>query len=263
MKILLSMNLPYLRSFGGANRSNRSLCEALATKGHQVKVLVPALASPSSITYGQFLQDLERQGLRHEAKDGYVSFAINGVEVIAAQEASRLRTFLSQHLRSFNPDWILISSEDPSQNLLASALEYDTRRAVYLAHTPQMLPFGPASLYPGKMRTDMVKRAAAIISISHFVADYVQQWTGRQVFVNHPPHYGKPPFPSYGSSDSGYVLMMNPCAVKGIAIFKALAAALPNIKFAAVPGYGTTHADREALGQLPNVTLLKNSPNLA
>ena len=262
MKILLSMNLPYLRSFGGANRSNRSLCEALAARGHQVKVLVPALASPSSITYEQFLQDLEGKGFRHQAKDGYVLFAVNGVEVTAAQEASRLRAFLSQHLRSLNPDWILISSEDPSQNLLASALEYDERRVVYLAHTPQMLPFGPASLYPGEMRTDLIKRAAAIVSISHYVADYVQQWAGRQVFVNHPPHYGKPPFPSYGSCDSGYVLMMNPCAVKGIAIFQALAAALPHIKFAAVPGYGTTHADRAVLDQLPNVTVLNNSPNL-
>ena len=32
MKILLTMNLPYTRVYGGANRSNRSLAEALAAK---------------------------------------------------------------------------------------------------------------------------------------------------------------------------------------------------------------------------------------
>ena len=32
MKILLTMNLPYTRVYGGANRSNRSLAETLAAK---------------------------------------------------------------------------------------------------------------------------------------------------------------------------------------------------------------------------------------
>jgi len=50
--------------------------------------------------------------------------------------------------------------------------------------------------------------------------------------------------------------------MKGISIFLALARAFPQIPFGTLLGYGTTSADREALAALPNVTVLKNSPNL-
>ena len=55
MKILLTMNLPYTRAYGGANRSNRALAEALAARHHSVCVVVPALAAVSSITHQQFV----------------------------------------------------------------------------------------------------------------------------------------------------------------------------------------------------------------
>ena len=87
----------------------------------------------------------------------------------------------------------------------------------------------------------------AVVTISRFVADYIQKWTGFESFIHHPPHYGSGPFPQCGRVDNGYVLMMNACAVKGISIFLALARALPDIQFAALPGWGTTHADRTAL----------------
>jgi glycosyltransferase involved in cell wall biosynthesis len=56
--------------------------------------------------------------------------------------------------------------------------------------------------------------------------------------------------------------MVNPCAVKGISIFLALAESMPHVSFAAVPTWGTTSADREALGRLPNVTLLKAADDI-
>ena len=40
---------------------------------------------------------------------------------------------------------------------------------------------------------------------------------------------------------------MNPCAVKGISIFLALADAFPETVFAAVPTWGTNEQDRAAL----------------
>jgi len=57
MKILLTMNLPYTRVYGGANRSNRSLVEALAARRHSICVVVPALAATSSITHQALLED--------------------------------------------------------------------------------------------------------------------------------------------------------------------------------------------------------------
>jgi glycosyltransferase involved in cell wall biosynthesis len=262
MNILLTMNLPYTRVYGGANRSNRCLAEALAARHNSLRVVVPALAPLGSITHQQFLEELASEGI-HVTSDGEVDvFNVNGVEVHAAIEPSRLCSHLAEQIREFKPDWTLVSSEDRSQSLLETALKVRPSRVVYLAHTPQMFPFGPAGLFPGKRRTELIGQAAAIVTISRFVADYIQLWTGFESFIHHPPHYGSGPFPQFGRVDNGYVLMMNACAVKGISILLELARALPDIQFAALPGWGTTHADRTALSVLPNVNLLENRKNL-
>jgi len=55
---------------------------------------------------------------------------------------------------------------------------------------------------------------------------------------------------------------VNPCAVKGIGIFLALADRFPEIEFAALNGWGTTSADRLALSARPNTKLLHNVRNI-
>jgi amino acid adenylation domain-containing protein len=262
MKILLTMNLPYTRVHGGTNRSNKCLAEGIAERGHSVRVVVPALAMPSQITLADLLAGLVAEGIEVIANGEAYIFEMNGVEVHAVIEPTRLRAYLTEQLRSFEPDWAFVSAEDQSQNLLDAALKVCPMRVVYLAHTPQMFPFGPASLYPGKTRTELVGQAAAIVTQSHFVGNYIKQWTGFEVFVNQTPHYGTGPFPDFGCFDEGYVLLMNACAVKGISIFLALAKQCPEIQFAALAGYGTTEADRKALAAVPNITLLPNLPNL-
>jgi len=59
-----------------------------------------------------------------------------------------------------------------------------------------------------------------------------------------------------GRFENEFVTFVNPCAVKGIAIFLALAAAFPDTRFAAVPTWGTNREDTAALRALPNITLL-------
>lgn len=262
MKILLTMNLPYTPAHGGTNKSNKSLAEGIAARHHGVRVVVPALAMPSKITLAELLAGLEAEGIEVISNGEAYIFEMNGVEIHAVVEPTRLRAYLMEQLRSFEPDWALVSAEDQSQNLLDAALKVSPTRVVYLAHTPLMFPFGPASLYPGKTRAELVGQAAAIIAISHFVASYIKRWTGFEVFVNQPPHFGAGPFPDFGCFDEGYVLLMNACAIKGISIFLALAKKCPDIRFAALVGYGTTQADREALAAVPNITLLPNPPNL-
>jgi surfactin synthase thioesterase subunit len=63
-------------------------------------------------------------------------------------------------------------------------------------------------------------------------------------------------WPDLGRFDNPYVTMANPCAVKGIDIFLALADAFPETAFAAVPTWGATETDRAALRARPNVRLL-------
>ncbi|HEX8185043.1 MAG TPA: condensation domain-containing protein, partial [Blastocatellia bacterium] len=256
------MNLPYTRVYGGANKSNRSLAEGLAERGHAVRVIAPALATPSPISHEQFLEELTAESVRVSSKRGVDFFTINRVDVQAVVESSHLRTYLIEQIREHNPDWILVSSEDQSQSLLQAALGTYPGRVIYLAHTPQMLPFGPASLYPGEQRTKLIGQAAAIGTISNFVADYIKQWAGFEAFTNHPPHFGPGPFPYFGNFDDGYVLLMNASAVKGISIFLALAKEMPGVEFATIKGYGTTSSDLAAISELPNVTLLENRKNL-
>ena len=55
---------------------------------------------------------------------------------------------------------------------------------------------------------------------------------------------------------------MNPCVVKGISIFLALAGRFPETPFAALTGWGTTARDREAMSKLPNVTILETVPGI-
>src|ERR1044072_4286614 len=183
MKLAMLMNVPYTRVTGGANRSNRALLEALAAKGHEVHVITPALAVPSSITHEEFIADLEAQGIALQAIGGVDRFDLNGVEVSAVAEQSQLRGYLMERLRQLEPDWVLVASEDPLQNLLHAALTVCPSRVVYMALTPPMLPFGPASLYPGQTRTALLGRAAGIVGLSQYMASYIREWAGYETFV--------------------------------------------------------------------------------
>lgn len=262
MKLTMAMNVPYTRVSGGANRSNRALAEALAAKGHELHVITPALAVPSHITHAEFMAELAADGLTVEATGGVARFQLNGVQVHALADQAQLRRYLSATLDHLTPDWVLVSSEDPSQNLLDAALKSCPTRVIYMALTPPLLPFGPASLYPGANRTARIGRAAGIVTISQYLARYIKEEAGYESFVFVPPHYGAAPFPDFGRFDQGYVLLMNASAVKGLPIFLALARRLPAVQFAALPGYGTTAADRRSLASLPNVTVLANRKNL-
>jgi hypothetical protein len=134
---------------------------------------------------------------------------------------------------------------------------------VYLAHTPQFLPFGPESWNPDETAAAAVRRAAGVVVIGHHMAAYVRTHLGVEAAVIHPPIYGRAPYRQFGRFGAGTVLMVNPCAVKGIGIFLALADRFPTIEFAALKGWGTTAQDREALTRRPNVRLLGTVPNIA
>jgi amino acid adenylation domain-containing protein len=262
MQLLLTMNLPYTRAHGGANRSNRFLAEALAARGHVVRAVVPALPAPSPLTLEQARRQLAEEGVELRTAHGVDRFTLAGVEVHAVADPARLRAYLGEQIRALAPDFTLVSSEDPSQSLLEAALGAAPARVVYLAHTPQMFPFGPESLYPGEARTALIGQAAAIVTVSRFVADYIHRHAGFAAFTNHPPHYGPAPFPLLGGHDNPFVLLMNASPIKGLPIFLALARQLPEVRFATVAGYATAAEDLAALAALPNVTLLANRRDL-
>ncbi|MBA3354607.1 MAG: amino acid adenylation domain-containing protein [Pyrinomonadaceae bacterium] len=258
MKILLAQSTLYVPTHGGENKANRLLVEGLAQRGHSCRVVAPACGAQGPGTRAQFLDELTVRGLSVGSSSyGADVFHQNGVEVHAATEASHLRLHVANQIREFEPTWTLVSSEDPGQVLLETALEASPLRVVYVAHTMLFFPFGPHCFMPSPAKTELFRQFAGIITVSNYLKEYIWQWSGCESAVIPFPVYGSGPFPRLGSFDEGFVTMINPCAYKGISIFLELAQRMPDVQFAAVPSWGTTKADVAALEKLPNLRLLK------
>ncbi len=263
MRVLLAANASYVPPRGGATRSNLVWLELLAAAGHDCRIVAAELAQDRPGKLEQ-LHDEEIQATASEAGSAPgVEIVRRGSILVFSAAEPRLRSrVLSEQIVSFRPDWVLVSSEDLGQVLLGDALRHAPGRVVYLAHTPQLFPFGPASWNPNPEGAGLVQECAAIVAIGQHMAGYIKQYTGRQPVVIHPPIYGPGPFASYGSFERGLITIVNPCAVKGISIFLALARRFPTLAFGALAGWGTTSRDRRQLEALPNVTLLANVKNI-
>jgi glycosyltransferase involved in cell wall biosynthesis len=223
---------------GGATRSNLIWVDQMARAGHACRIVCGASG--------------EGAELRFHAS----------IAVFAVEEPGRRIQVLRQQIREFRPDWILVSSEDLGHGLLQEAQQSAPGRVVYLAHTPQFFPFGPASWNADAGGAGVVAQAAGIVAIGQHMAAYIEQALGRRAAVIHPPIYGAGPFDKLANFDAGLITMINPCAVKGISIFLAVAERMPHCEFGVVPGWGTTRADRRALERLPNVRILPNARNI-
>src|ERR1039458_4370208 len=237
MRILLTANASYVPPRGGATRSNLLWLEYMAARGHECRIVAAALAEGAAKRVQMAQEGLDRQTLVER-----------GVELYEVAERARQAAVLRRQIREFQPDWVLVSSEDLGHALLREAHEAAPGRVVYLAHTPQFFPFGPASWNPDPGATELVTRTAG----------YIRQHTGREAVVIHPPIYGSGPFPNLASFDTGLATMVNPCAVKGISIFMALAERFPGCGFGVLPGWGTTAADRAQMAALANIAMLPN-----
>ncbi len=243
MRILLTANASYAPPRGGATRSNLIWLDQMARAGHACRIVCGAPGKGAEFGY-------------HE------SIAVESVE-----DPARRSQTLRRQIHEFAPDWVLVSSEDLGHGLLREAhhsltAEGASGRIVYLGHTPQFFPFGPASWNPDRQAAALVAQAAAIVAIGGHMAEYIERALGRKAVVIHPPIYGPPPYPSYANFEGGFITMINPCAVKGVSIFLETARQLPQYQFAAVPGWGTTGEDLRELDRVPNIRILANPKNM-
>lgn len=239
MRLLLASNASYDPPKGGSTRSNLAWLRPMAARGHEIRVVCPTDGGAAD---------------RETVVDG---IAIRGVK-----DLSFHHRILADEIRRFRPDWTLVSSEDLSHVLLREAAHAAPGRLIYLAHTPQFYPFGPESWNRDEAATALVRGARAVVAIGTHMAGYIREHAGAEAHVIHPPMYGKPPYNKFGRFGSGFALMINPCLVKGLPIFLALARAFPEIEFAALNGWGTTSGDRAAIEAQPNARLLGNVPDI-
>jgi surfactin synthase thioesterase subunit/glycosyltransferase involved in cell wall biosynthesis len=262
MRILLAHNSLYYPSFGGGDKSNRLLMEALAARGHDVRV-VARIAKFGEQEHARFLAELETRGLRADVVQGAARFDFNGVDVRTLTLNPQLRAYFSEQLREFDADVILTSTDDPAQLLFDIARRATRARVVYLVRATIAVPFGPDSSSPNQAKTELLRHADGIVGVSEYVAGYVRRWGG--VDAIHVPISlleQQETRSQVGRFDNRYVVMVNPCAVKGISIFLALAERAPHLEFAAVPTWGTSAQDLGELRRRRNITVIDPVENL-
>jgi len=238
VRILLTATASYVPPRGGATRSNLIWMDHLAGAGHACRIVCGAAGEGAELRF-------------HDS-----------IAVFAVEEPARRVHVLRQQIAEWEPDWVLVSSEDLGHGLLREAHHTAPGRVVYLAHTPQFFPFGEASWNPERQAAKLIAQSAGVVAIGHHMARYIEGALGRKAAAIHPPIYGQGPFANYASFERGLITMINPCAVKGISIFLEIASRLPQREFGVVPGWGTTSEDRRALSRLPNVRILPNAPRI-
>jgi surfactin synthase thioesterase subunit/glycosyltransferase involved in cell wall biosynthesis len=254
MRILLAQNSLYYPAHGGGDKSNRLLIEALAARGHECRV-VARIPVFSDAEHAKYLETLAARGVRPASADGVVRFERNCVKVAVVTNAN-LSAVFTRELASFDPNMVIASTDDRAQVLLQDALAAN-RRVVYLARATLALPFGPDCAFPSEEKADRIRRCAAVVGVSQYVADYIKKYASIDA-VHVPISLMEPEeWPDLGRFDNEFVTMVNPSAVKGIPIFLALAGAFPSVQFAAVPMWGTTAGDRAALAARPNISILQ------
>ena len=238
MRVLLTANASYVPPRGGATRSNLIWLDQMARAGHSCRIVCGVSGEGAELRFH------------------------SSIAVFAVAEPARRIQVLRQQIQDFQPNWVLVSSEDLGHGLLREAQHSAPGRVVYLAHTPQFFPFGPASWNPERQGADLVAQSAGVVAIGQHMAGYIERALGRKAVVIHPPIYGSGPFPNLANFASGLITMVNPCAVKGISIFLAIAERMRDFEFGALPGWGTTRDDRRAIQRLANVRTLANAPNI-
>jgi surfactin synthase thioesterase subunit/glycosyltransferase involved in cell wall biosynthesis len=261
MRILLAQNALYYPAYGGGDRSNRLLLEALAARGHACRV-VARIARFGAAGHAQYLRELAARAVSPLALEGgVVVFRRAGVEAHVVTQHPHLRGYFSAQIAAFEPHVILTSTDDPAQLLLEVSVRADAR-TVYLARATLAAPFGPDCAFPSAAKTEVLRQADAVVGVSRYVADYIRKWSGIPAVYVPISLLDPPPYPDLGRFENEFVTLVNPCAVKGISIFLELADRMPQVRFAGVPTWGTTQQDRAALARRANVTLLDPVDNV-
>ena len=252
MKILLVQGLNYLFAWGGAYKGNRILLRGLADRSHTCHVLT--LANP--LTYDEYVNELVSRGSTVVPTARGAMCQHDGIWIHIAKDNVQMCMQLMELIQEVQPDWTLVS-EDSSFMLVAAALEADPSRVVYLARTASNLPFGPDCMAPDPSKAEILGRATSVLTVSHYMADYIKRWGGMEAKAIYWPAHGKGPFPSFRNFAQGYVTLVNPCDAKGLPIFLEMARQMPDVQFAAVPTWGTGDVEQQAMAALPNVRILR------
>lgn len=249
MKILLTESMSYF-GLGGAGKACRGLIEGLAQRGHTCAIVTI-----------ENREKLVAEGFEPIGEKNCFELEVGGIKIFAADSAQEQWRPMIKCLQTFDPDWTLVCEHGVLLLVTALEVHHPSRTVVVAQSIITDLPTESADSTKDQIRA-LLRRPAGIITISNYMRDYIQRFCGLDSTVLHFPSYGTGPFTHFNNFDSGYVMMVNPSALKGISIFMSLAEKLPQVEFAAIPFWGTSAEDRAALERLPNVTMVQPSREL-
>ena len=149
MRILLAHNSLYYPSHGGGDKSNRLLMEALAARGHQIRV-VSRVEKFGVEAHDKLLMELASRAVPVVISDTSIRFSLRGVEVFTLTRDPNLRAYFSAQLAEFDPEIIVTSTDDPGQLLFDLAVRAPRARVVHLVRATIAVPFGPDSSSPNR-----------------------------------------------------------------------------------------------------------------
>jgi glycosyltransferase involved in cell wall biosynthesis len=260
VRIALLSNASYVPPRGGATRSNLAWLEALAKEGHQTWIVCSAAEQRSEAEKTRYQTELREQNLNQPLPiaEHVAASSRHGVSILAINDLILRAPIAEAKLREFEADWVLVSSEDLSHQLLRIADRAAPGKLIYVAHTPQFFPFGNESWHRDPEATKIVSKSAGIIAISRFVASHIESELDRTAEIIHPPVYEptKSAERRVGHFDGG-VGIINASIVKGWPIFLQLAELFPHLKFLALPGWATTTENLSQAERYPNVEIVK------
>lgn len=266
MRIILLQDEIYLPSFAGGTKANRCLIEAFAREGHQCLALTRALTrspdGPNDLK--QFDEEFgSRRITVREVEPDVFAYDHQDVQIeaINCPSTEARRDYAIRRIRTYQPDWVFVA-DDKRRFQLASATAAAPDRVVPLLQTIIQLPFGPLAVHESQSQTALMRGAPLIIVISKYMQEYIREHGEMESHVLPLPVYGTERLTNLARFDAGFVTMINPCELKGVSIFLALARAHPQVKFAAVPTWGANDEVLKELTELPNVCLLQPADNI-
>ena len=262
MKILLAQRLPTFPALCGETKFNLGMLEALARLNHSCRMLTLARQSEGPDVLEQLRIELAAQGIASASSSPNVDVYVQrGVEIHVVPDGYHLWTHLTKQIRLFEPTRCpscgpdVLRARDGAGRGGAGASRLSGPQPGDAAVRTRMLLARPRKNDGPEACGGMSRRVTTLATISGNRAASRRLSCGFQ-------RMARARFPNLGRPDEGYVTLVNPSQLKGIAILEQLAAARPDVGFAAVPTWATTRADLERLRRLPNMRVLPPAGNI-
>lgn len=259
MRFLLLQSSVYFPSYGGGNKSNRLLLEALAKRGHQCWSISKSIDAQTVIDKRSEQDVLNERGIKiTQYQQDIRYYSHNKVEIFTFNSLinKNLSEFIKLEYHKIKPDIILVS-DDKTGELLDVSLSISANKTVLVLHTNLHLPFGKEATSHSKTRQQQYHQCPNILSSTQYTQRYLFNESGIECAYLPFPVFGEQQFDHLSMFQQGYIGMINPCAIKGIAIFLTLAQTFPNVNFLAVPTWGATDVEIAELNAFENITLVE------